>query len=176
MFASSRENADFWLPQMDYKANVDVRIKAELPELAKKTTYLLFGYYPSNMAFLPMMKPVELVCTIVRLATLHSANTLKARQWSICANRTDEAGRQGSQRWRCRSEPWHLGSPDPCQWTQSPWEECELGFGEVDLPGDDRYLVGCNWQEGRNHGMLAGGLQEDLGRWGVRIRAAVEVW
>ncbi|KAF9877909.1 hypothetical protein CkaCkLH20_04485 [Colletotrichum karsti] len=45
---------------MDYKADVDVRIKAELPKLAEKTTYLLFGYYPANMAFLPMMKPVEL--------------------------------------------------------------------------------------------------------------------
>ncbi|SCO84281.1 related to nitrogen metabolic regulation protein nmr [Fusarium oxysporum] len=48
------------VPHMDYKANVDVRIKAELPELAAKTTYLLFGYYPANMAFLPMLKPVEL--------------------------------------------------------------------------------------------------------------------
>lgn len=47
--------------QMDYKANVDVRMKKDLPALAAKTTFLLFGYYPSNMAFLPMMKPVELV-------------------------------------------------------------------------------------------------------------------
>lgn len=49
--------------QMDYKANVDVRIKADMPQLAAKSTYLLFGYYPANMAFLPMMKPLELVCT-----------------------------------------------------------------------------------------------------------------
>lgn len=48
---------------MDYKANVDVRIKADMPQLAAKSTYLLFGYYPANMAFLPMMKPLELVCT-----------------------------------------------------------------------------------------------------------------
>ncbi|KAI4600091.1 hypothetical protein KJ359_001193 [Pestalotiopsis sp. 9143b] len=48
------------VPHMDYKANVDVRIKADMPQLAAKTTYLLFGYYPANMAFLPMMKPLEL--------------------------------------------------------------------------------------------------------------------
>jgi hypothetical protein len=46
---------------MDYKANVDARIKAELPELAKKTTYLYFGYYPQNMAFFPLIKPFEYV-------------------------------------------------------------------------------------------------------------------
>lgn len=45
-------------PHMDYKANVDRRIKAELPELAAKTTYLYFGYYPQNLAFFPLLKPV----------------------------------------------------------------------------------------------------------------------
>jgi len=48
-------------PHMDYKANVDARIKAELPELARKTTYLYFGYYPQNMAFFPLIKPFEYV-------------------------------------------------------------------------------------------------------------------
>jgi hypothetical protein len=48
-------------PHMDYKANVDARIKAELPELASKTTYLYFGYYPQNMAFFPLLKPFEYV-------------------------------------------------------------------------------------------------------------------
>ncbi|KAI0010815.1 NAD(P)-binding protein [Xylariaceae sp. FL0662B] len=46
-------------PHMDYKANVDARIKSELPALAAKTTYLYFGYYPQNMAFFPCMKPIE---------------------------------------------------------------------------------------------------------------------
>ncbi|KXX72994.1 NmrA-like family domain-containing protein 1 [Madurella mycetomatis] len=46
-------------PHMDYKANVDARIKAELPELARKTTYLYFGYYPQNMAYFPLLKPFE---------------------------------------------------------------------------------------------------------------------
>ncbi|KAI1853053.1 hypothetical protein JX265_012809 [Neoarthrinium moseri] len=45
-------------PHMDYKANVDDRIKSELPELAKKTTYLMFGYYPQNLAFFPLLKPI----------------------------------------------------------------------------------------------------------------------
>lgn len=46
---------------MDYKAKVDERIKSELPELAKKTTYLLFGYYPQNLLLFPMLKPFEYV-------------------------------------------------------------------------------------------------------------------
>ncbi|KAK0653040.1 hypothetical protein B0T16DRAFT_110383 [Cercophora newfieldiana] len=46
------------VPHMDYKANVDARIKAELPELAAITTYLYFGYYPQNMAFFPLIKPI----------------------------------------------------------------------------------------------------------------------
>jgi hypothetical protein len=46
---------------MDYKANVDARIKAELPALAAKTTYLYFGYYPQNMAYFPLLKPFEFV-------------------------------------------------------------------------------------------------------------------
>jgi hypothetical protein len=54
-------------PHMDYKANVDERIRNELPELAKKTTFLVLGYYPSNMAFFPLFKPVELVRAIAPL-------------------------------------------------------------------------------------------------------------
>ncbi|KAH7091253.1 hypothetical protein FB567DRAFT_269731 [Paraphoma chrysanthemicola] len=47
------------VPHMDYKANVDARIKAELPDLASLTTYLYFGYYPQNLAFFPLLKPIE---------------------------------------------------------------------------------------------------------------------
>jgi uncharacterized protein YbjT (DUF2867 family) len=58
----------FWgkleAPHMDYKANVDRRIQAELPQLAAITTYLYFGYYPQNMAFFPLCKPIEYVCQI----------------------------------------------------------------------------------------------------------------
>jgi NAD(P)-dependent dehydrogenase (short-subunit alcohol dehydrogenase family) len=57
----------FWgkmeVPHMDFKANVDARIKAELPCLAAITTYLYLGYYPQNMAFFPMCKPIEYVRT-----------------------------------------------------------------------------------------------------------------
>ncbi|KAK4035439.1 hypothetical protein C8A01DRAFT_48334 [Parachaetomium inaequale] len=47
------------VPHMDYKAIVDARIREELPALAAKTTYLYFGYYPQNIAYVPMMKPFE---------------------------------------------------------------------------------------------------------------------
>ena len=50
-------------PHMDYKANIDARIKSELPELAAITTYLYFGYYPQNLAFFPLCKPIEYVCS-----------------------------------------------------------------------------------------------------------------
>ncbi|KAM7187084.1 hypothetical protein V8F33_011418 [Rhypophila sp. PSN 637] len=50
----------FEVPHMDYKAKVDERIRQELPDLAAKTTYLYFGYYPQNMAFFPLLKPFEL--------------------------------------------------------------------------------------------------------------------
>lgn len=53
-------------PHMDYKANVDARIKAELPDLARKTTYLYFGYYPQNMAYFPLIKPFEYVSFLWR--------------------------------------------------------------------------------------------------------------
>ncbi|KAJ8113093.1 hypothetical protein OPT61_g4700 [Boeremia exigua] len=46
-------------PHMDFKANVDARIKSELPGLAAMTTYLYLGYYPQNMAFFPLNKPIE---------------------------------------------------------------------------------------------------------------------
>lgn len=49
----------FLTPHMDYKANIDARIKSELPDLAAITTYLYFGYYPQNMAFFPLIKPIE---------------------------------------------------------------------------------------------------------------------
>lgn len=52
---------------MDSKADVDARIKAELPDLAKKTTYLLFGYYPQNFAFFPLIKPFEYVSLSIRV-------------------------------------------------------------------------------------------------------------
>ncbi|KAF2751405.1 NAD(P)-binding protein [Sporormia fimetaria CBS 119925] len=45
-------------PHMDYKANIDARIKSELPNLAAMTTYLYFGYYPQNMAYFPLIKPI----------------------------------------------------------------------------------------------------------------------
>lgn len=57
--AKRRFKGKLLTPHMDYKANVDARIKAELPELAAMTTYLYFGYYPQNMAFFSLIKPIE---------------------------------------------------------------------------------------------------------------------
>lgn len=55
------------LHAVDYKAKIDDRIKAELPELAAKTTYLYFGYYPSNLVVFPFLIPCQLVCvTLLR--------------------------------------------------------------------------------------------------------------
>jgi hypothetical protein len=45
------------VPHTDYKAKVDQYIKSELPELAHKTTFLWHGFYASNIAFLPPLKP-----------------------------------------------------------------------------------------------------------------------
>lgn len=49
------------VPHLDYKAEVDEVIWNDMPELAKKTTFLFFGFYASNMAFFPFVKPIEWV-------------------------------------------------------------------------------------------------------------------
>lgn len=59
--AKDRYWGTFEVPHMDYKARVSARIKSELPRLAAITTYFYVGYYPQNMAFFPMCKPVEYV-------------------------------------------------------------------------------------------------------------------
>lgn len=59
--AKRRFKGEHLTPHMDYKANIDERIKTELPELAAKTTYLYLGYYPQNMAFFPFLRPFEVV-------------------------------------------------------------------------------------------------------------------
>ncbi|KAF2684447.1 NAD(P)-binding protein [Lentithecium fluviatile CBS 122367] len=46
-------------PHMDYKANFDARVQSELPNLAAVTSYLCYGYYPQNMAFFPLCKPID---------------------------------------------------------------------------------------------------------------------
>lgn len=52
------------VPHFDYKAAVDRRIREELPNLASKTTFLFFGFYPSNFAFFPMLKPLIVVSRV----------------------------------------------------------------------------------------------------------------
>ena len=49
------------VPHIDYKAEANEIIQRELPDLAKKTTFLIVGFYPSNLAFLPFIAPFEWV-------------------------------------------------------------------------------------------------------------------
>ena len=58
--ASKISGGKWKVPHLDYKASVDDRIRAELPELAAKTTFLFVGWYPKNMAFSPPMIPFEM--------------------------------------------------------------------------------------------------------------------
>ena len=51
----------FPVPHFDYKAKVDEHIRKNMPHLAAKTTFLMFGFYPSNFAFFPMLKPLPVV-------------------------------------------------------------------------------------------------------------------
>lgn len=50
-------NGKVFVPHIEYKASVDEYIKDKLPELAKKTTFLWVGYYATNMASFPALKP-----------------------------------------------------------------------------------------------------------------------
>ncbi|GME52724.1 hypothetical protein VE03_03405 [Neofusicoccum parvum] len=57
--AKDLTNGKYPVPHLDYKARVDQRIRDELPELAAKTTFLFVGLYPSNLAYFPMLKFLE---------------------------------------------------------------------------------------------------------------------
>lgn len=50
------------VPHMDYKGQVDEKIRKELPGLAQKTTFMWLGWYSGNMANMPLIKPFEMVC------------------------------------------------------------------------------------------------------------------
>ena len=49
------------MPHFDGKAQADAWIRSDLPDLHKKTTYLMVGFYPNNIASIPGLKPVEFV-------------------------------------------------------------------------------------------------------------------
>ena len=51
------------VPHADYKARVDEYIRQKLPDLAKKTTFLWMGFYATNLAYFPPLKPTYLVST-----------------------------------------------------------------------------------------------------------------
>jgi hypothetical protein len=58
--AKKQTDAEVCVPHFDYKAEIDDRIRKEMPQLASKTTFLFVGSYNSNIAFYPMLKPFEL--------------------------------------------------------------------------------------------------------------------
>ena len=47
--ASKISKGSLSIPYWDYKAKIDEYIKRDLPDLAKKTTFLWVGMYPSNL-------------------------------------------------------------------------------------------------------------------------------
>ncbi len=63
-------NGKHLVPHMEYKAKVDEYIKSQLQELAQKTTFLWTGWYPSNMVFMPLIKPFEVVSEAMSFLTL----------------------------------------------------------------------------------------------------------
>lgn len=48
------------VPHMDHKSRVDDRIREELPDLARISTFFWLGWYSANMAFFPPIRPLEL--------------------------------------------------------------------------------------------------------------------
>lgn len=58
---------DFSVPHFDYKEKVDDRIRAELPELAAKTTYYLAPYYTQDIVKFAFLRPFKIVCCSLAL-------------------------------------------------------------------------------------------------------------
>ncbi|KAI9666986.1 MAG: hypothetical protein M1831_001491 [Alyxoria varia] len=55
--ASKLTGGKFTCAHLDYKAVVDEKIQSQYKDLAAKTTFFYVGWYPSNMAGLPICKP-----------------------------------------------------------------------------------------------------------------------
>lgn len=51
-----------FVPHIDYKARSNGWIKENLKDLFSKTTFLMVGYYPVNIEYIPMLKPLPTVC------------------------------------------------------------------------------------------------------------------
>ena len=56
--------ADIYVPHMDTKDRAADDIRKNVPDLAKKTTFMWIGLFDSNFWTFPMMTPVELVSAI----------------------------------------------------------------------------------------------------------------
>lgn len=76
------------VPHMDYKHAAYEWLKANLPDLAKKTTRLWLGWYPSNLAYFPLMKFIPVVSDPVRLHRDITADTdysMTRARTSLCS-------------------------------------------------------------------------------------------
>ena len=72
----------FPVPHCDSKAIVDQHIFDELPELAKKTTFLWVGYYASNLAYFPLCKVEYLVSRFPRLSVpCFFLSKIREKEW-----------------------------------------------------------------------------------------------
>ena len=62
------------------KAQVDQHIRDHFPELARKTTFLWVSWYAANMAYMPLIKPTELVSPSQSLIPKMESQSSPARQ------------------------------------------------------------------------------------------------
>ncbi|KAI8932977.1 hypothetical protein NX059_010445 [Plenodomus lindquistii] len=158
-------------PHMDYKANVDTRIKSELPNLAAITTYLYFGYYPQNMAFFPLCKPIEYPGTgkyIQTMPTKADARILLAGDMTInpgiwvrqvIATGNAAYGKYANvalEKWTYQGmvDVWSEITGKPCVFTEVTLEAVTALYGAVgnELALQMKFGEFCDpWEETKDH-------------------------
>ncbi|KAF1845600.1 NAD(P)-binding protein [Cucurbitaria berberidis CBS 394.84] len=156
---------------MDYKANIDARIKSELPELAAITTYLYFGYYPQNMAFFPLCKPFECPGTgqyIQTLPTKGNAKVLLSGDMSVnpgiwvrqvLATGDKAYGRYANvalEKWTFQEmvDVWSEITGKSCVFTEITMEAVTKLYGDMgnELALQFKYGEACDpWEETDDH-------------------------
>lgn len=121
--AKRKFNGEHVTPHMDYKANIDARIKSELPQLAARTTYLYFGYYPQNMAYFPLLRPFQVVGDPDSWHFMPITDLIHrlAGFGGICSSHAIEPGRQDSSFRGHDSQPRYLGPSSHRYRAQELW-------------------------------------------------------
>jgi hypothetical protein len=158
-------------PHMDYKANIDARIKSELPGLAAITTYLYFGYYPQNMAFFPLCKPFEIPGTgqyIQAMPTSPDATVLLSGDMSVnpgiwvrqtILSGAKAYGRYANvalEKWTFQQmvDVWSQVTGKKCVFSQISSEAVTKLYGDVgaELALQFKYGEACDpWEETEEH-------------------------